>query len=457
MNPRHPTIRRPRQDAAPAPTAPVEATAEVAASPPASPAPAPVTPPAPPPPRPVAERLVAEPAVTVDLLAELDALGPDGLAALMRGNINRTPGVGDQVRGTVVRVTSDTVFIDIGGKAEAAMDRGEFDEAGPGPGEAITAYVLGVGDGGVRLARRLTGRAGRGVLEDARDSEIPIEGRVESRNSGGFVVRVAGAAAFCPVSQIDRLPGEDLDRFIGLTDLFLVTDLRGKDVVVSRRAIQEQNLAEEAAKLWATLQPGDACNGTVTGSKEFGVFVDVGGIQGLVPKSELGWDAGTTPPARGAAVSVRVLEINRETKRLTLSLRDPSIGPWSRVGKDFVAGEVYPARITRLAAFGAFAQLAPGLEGLIHISNLAEGRVEQAAHVVKPGQEVRVRLMSVDLEKQRLELGIKQAADGYEPQEAPPSRGGGPRPSASLGTMADLFAGIQVKPKAPPPAGTRRR
>lgn len=394
------------------------------------------------------------------LLAELDALPEGGLEALMFGAATaRRFHAGDRASGLVVRVTADTVFVDIGAKSEALMDRAEFEGTLPATGEAISAFVLSTEADGVRLARRLSGRAGLGMIEDAKEAEIPVEGRVEARNSGGFTVHVAGITAFCPVSQIDRYPDTDLDRYIGLSASFMVTDIRGKDVVVSRKAALVRDAAENAEKLWATIKEGDALDGVVAGVKEYGVFVDVGGVTGLMRRSEIGWDPDSIPPARGERVAVRVIEVDRDNRKLGLSMKDPTLGPWSRVGKDFHVGEVYPAKISRLTTFGAFASLAPGLDGLIHVSNLSKTRVEQPSHAVRPGQEVRVRVLGIDHERQRLELGIKQAEEGWEPDETE-RRAPAPSGPQSLGTMADLFSAVKLPSKAAPaaaPPGTRRK
>ena len=384
------------------------------------------------------------------LLAEFEALGKGGLDALLKGQTARRFRAGDRVTGTVVRVTADSIFVDIGGKAEASLDRSELDGAPPALGSSLTAQVLSTGADGIRLASRMSG-AGLSMLEDAHEAGIPVEGRVEARNSGGFTVRIGGVSAFCPVSQIDRVPESALDRYIGLTASFLITDVRGRDVVVSRRKLQYEAAEEMGAKLLTTLKSGDAVEGVVASTRDFGVFVDLGGLLGLVHRSELGWDPEALPPARGDRVSVRVLEVDRDKRKVSLSMKDQALSPWSRVGRDFHEGEVYAGKVTRLVAYGAFVSVAPGLEGLVHISNLANTRVEQPSSVVQPGQDVKVRVLGVDWERQRLDLGIKQAEGATEADLSVAAPG--PRAKAapqSLGTMADLWS--KVKLPAPAPA-----
>lgn len=453
--PRTSTIRRPREEAVGTETSAESPVVETAPAAPHSP-PAPPAAPAPAPAAAPAEREARAARQTLDgdaLLAELEALGRGGLDALLQGKSARRVRAGDRVTGIVVRVTADTVFVDVGGKAEASLDLSELD-AVPALGDSLTAQVLSTGADGIRLAARMSGRAGVDMLEDAREAGIPVEGRVEARNSGGFTVRIGGVSAFCPVSQIDRVPEADLDRYIGLTASFLIMDIRGRDVVVSRRKLQDEAAEETGAKLLATLKSGDAVEGVVASTRDFGVFVDLGGLLGLVHRSELGWDPEALPPARGDRVSVRVLEVDREKRKVSLSMKDQALSPWSRVGRDFHEGEVYPGKVTRLVAYGAFVSVAPGLEGLVHISNLANARVETPSAVVQPGQDVKVRVLGVDWERQRLDLGIKQA-EGAEEHEVG-AASSGPRPKAapqSLGTMADLMSKVKLPPpRAPAPA-----
>ena len=185
--------------------------------------------------------------------------------------------------------------------------------------------------------------------------------------------------------------------------------------------------------------------GVVTGVRDFGVFVDIGGIQGLVHVSELSWDSEATPPSRGDRVSVRVLDVDRDANRMSLSMKDPAFAPWNKVGVDFVIGGVYTGSVTRLTDFGAFVKLAPGLEGLVHISNIAKERIEHPGDVLKTGERVEVRLLNIDDDRQRLGLGIKQVkepgADAPKRDKPAPRR----HTSGSLGTMADLFGGLKLK------------
>lgn len=297
--------------------------------------------------------------------------------------------------------------------------------------------MLSTRGGELRLSRRLSGSAARDMLAQAYASEIPVEGRVSERNPGGFIIDLGGARGFCPVSQIDRFPGEDLDRFVGQTLSFRVTELRGGEAVVSHRIIQEASAEERAALQWATLQVGDELDGVVRSVQPFGAFVDLGGAEGLAHKSELGWGDIEDPSSvvhRGQQVRVRILEIDPARKRISLSLKDRAQDPWSLLGSRYQIGRVYEATVKRLADFGAFAELAPGLTGMIHIARLSEGHIDHPSEVLQPGQRVSVRILDVDYERRRLELDLKRDGD-----EAPAHRS----EAGGFGTLADLLKDLQ--------------
>lgn len=395
------------------------------------------------------------------LLAELNSIDPDELGRLMSEGAPRRYRPGDKVEGEVVRVRGLTAFVDIGAKSEAALNI-EDPEDTPSVGDTIEAYVLRADGRGIQISKQLGGRdADIDALEEAMEAEVPVEGRVISHNPGGFTVRVGQVSAFCPRSHIDRIVAEDLEPYVGQTYTFRVIDIEGSKVVISRREILDAELAETAAALWEKLAPGDALDGVVANVRDFGVFVDIGGVQGLVSKRELGWEADEAAlPKRGDKVRVRILEVDRARQRISMSMKDPAFSPWNKVGTEFIEGGVYEVKVVRLTEFGAFLRLAPGVEGLCHVSNISSKRIEAASDVLTVGETVKVRLLSIDHDRKRLELSIKQADDdAYTPEERPAPRA--KQPAASLGTMADLFGGIQVgerKPKkAPEPPNPNKK
>lgn len=383
---------------------------------------------------------------TVDndaLLAEIQNLSMDDLASLLGGGAPRQLATGDRVEGTVVRITFDSVFVDVGAKSEAVFDAGEF-EGKPAPrvGDTLGGFVASAGHRGIRLTRSLAGEGAFEALEAAAEDGTEVEGRVESRNPGGFVVKLGSIRAFCPISQISRLPAEDPDTWLGRTLPFRILEIKDRDIVVSHRKVEEAAAESEAATTWATLEEGDTRSGVVTGVKDFGAFVDIGGVRGLVPRREFGWGFDSPAPKVGTRVDVRVLSVDRDARRVSLSLRDPGARPWSRVGVDFVESGRYAAKVSRLTDFGAFVALAPGLEGLVHVSKLSTERVARPSDVVTEGQTVDVTILAIDHDRERLQLSMRE--DDAESAAAAPRQKVAKQPKQSLGTFGDLFAGINL-------------
>ncbi len=351
-------------------------------------------------------------------LADLELLAsmnPDELAAFMEGSsrgVALEPGT--KVTGTITRVGSDTVFVDLGGKSEGQLERGDLENPEVTPGDEVTAFVVRADDGAVLLTTKLTGAAAAEHLADAQAAGLPVEGRVESRNKGGFTVRVGPVRAFVPASQMSRQQGVDPDSFVGQTFQFEVVET-GDRVVLSRRALQEREAEAKADALWPTLEEGQPHRGLVTSVQPFGFFVDIGGVDGLVPRSEIGWGRIDDPRQAvkaGQAVEVVVLQVDRVARKLTLSAKALEDDPWSAVGTEFVGGGVYAGTVVNTTEFGVFVQLTPGLEGLVHVSRLGAARPAK-------GDALDVRLLEVDHERRRLSLapvldGAQAASSGQE-------------------------------------------
>lgn len=347
--------------------------------------------------------------IDLDDLAAIASMDEAELAALMDGSLPAGEvEVGQKITGTVSRVGATDVFVEIGGKSEATIDRAELPHAQVG--QEIEAMVLHNDDQGVKLSLKLSGQAALEHLEDAMESGTPVEGVVRSRNRGGYEVAIGSVSAFCPMSMISRIPGLDPDSYIGQVLPFRVIET-GDKVVLNRRVLQEEEMAEKAAELWATLEVGDARRGTVRNVQPFGVFVDIGGIDGLVPKREwLGSD-----PTPGQGVEIHVIDIDRANQRLTLSARDPANDPWNAVGVEIRRGDVLDGKVTRVAPFGVFVELREGVEGLVHTSRLPSGPP-------KPGSTLTVKINDIDLDRQRLELA-PVSGDGVQPAKGEPVKG----------------------------------
>jgi small subunit ribosomal protein S1 len=350
---------------------------------------------------------------TDDLLA-IAQMDKDELAALMEGAVRPDAlETGAEVKGTITRVNDQQILVDIGGKSEAWMERGELPEAELG--QSVTAYVLHAGESAVRLSMQLSGQAASAFLDEALASGIPVEGHVASANKGGFEVRIGDTRAFCPRSLISRHYVEAPEAFVGQTLQFKVIEIdeQSDKIVLSRRALEEERAEEFAKTFWQDVKVGQTLEGVIRNVQPFGVFVDVGGVDGLIPRSELGW--GDDSPAdlygSGEEVTVRVIDVNPTEKKLTLSMKNPDQAPWKRVGSEFVEGGVYDGTVARVTSFGAFIRLADGLDGLVHVSKLARG-------LPKQGDAMQVRVLSIDHERQRIALA--PFVEGEVPEGAGP-------------------------------------
>jgi small subunit ribosomal protein S1 len=314
--------------------------------------------------------------------------------------------VGDRLDAVVIQVGRDAVFVELDGKQQAFLEAAEVrDEDGTismKVGDKITAHVVEVNDeqGVVRLGRSLGKPGSVAALEQAKAAGMGVEGKVTGVNKGGIEVELAGTRAFCPMSQVDarRIDEEEAKALIGQTLRFLVTDVRegGKNVVLSRRGLLAREASESATRALSDVVPGAVLRGTVTGVRDFGAFVDLGGIEGLIPRSEISHDRSAAigdSLKPGDAVEVQVLEVKdveaarpgAPTKKITLSLKALAADPWTEL--DIVEGRVIKGTVVRITEFGRFIRLAPAIEGLLHISELGKnakgGEGEELLVVVK--------------------------------------------------------------------------
>ncbi|MCP4873414.1 MAG: 30S ribosomal protein S1 [Proteobacteria bacterium] len=378
--------------------------------------------------------LLGDAVQTGSALDAADLSGADALAAEMNQDfaalLAATGGMtefknGDKVRGTVVSITNDSVFVDLGMKSEAWLDKREcLDDDGNltvEVGQDIDAQIVKVFAEGVRLSRGALKAAELSeMLAEAHQGRIPIEGKVTGFNDGGLEVRIGSRRAFCPKSQIDREFTEDLAAHVGETYRFLVTryDPTGRKIVVSRRSLLESEAKEMAKETRALLQEGAVVDGSVRKLAPFGAFVDLGGVDGLIHISELSWDRVEDPStvvSVGDVVRVKILRIDKAKDRIGLSLRKAQGDPWKTLKDDWEVGKTYEGTVTRLADFGAFIKLAPGLEGLCHVSELDWKRVKHPRDVLTEGQTITVKLLEVDKKKRRLSLSVKQVS-GADPR-----------------------------------------
>ncbi len=250
-----------------------------------------------------------------------------------------------------------------------------------------------------------------------------VEARVTGSNKGGLEVDVNGLRGFMPISQIDLYRVEDVAPFLNQRLLCLVTeaDPVERNLVVSRRALLEKEREASREKLWAELNEGQVRQGVVRSLKDFGAFVDLGGVDGLLHVSEMSWTRVQDPASvvqPGQSIKVVVLKIDHERRKVSLGLKQLQPSPWDTVTEKYHAGTVVTGKVSRLMDFGAFVELEPAVEGLIHISELAPQRVRRVADVVKAGQEVQVMVLNVDPAQRRISLSLKAALPQEEPETA---------------------------------------
>jgi small subunit ribosomal protein S1 len=327
---------------------------------------------------------------------------------------------GEIVTGTVVRVGREWVFVDLGGKSEGVIAVQEFkgeedDEITVKTGDEIEATVLTT-RGGVRLSVKLQkGDQNMDVLRDAYESEIPVEGRVIETNRGGFRIDIGEQRAFCPISQIDLNFVENPEQYVGETYHFRIIEFNTEqgNVVVSRRIILEQERKAMGAQVREGLKPGQILTGIVKKLMPFGAFVDIGGLDGLVHISEIAWERIENPAdylTEGQTIQVKVLKFDEDRDRLALSIKEATRDPWSTVAEAFPEGSILDGLVTRLERFGAFVRVTPGIEGLVHISDMTwAGRVRHPSDLISEGDTIKVQVLKIDTAQRRLSLGMKQA------------------------------------------------
>lgn len=329
---------------------------------------------------------------------------------------------GQRVTARIVAITADTIFVSTGSKVDGIVERDEMEVDGQLPcqiGDALDLYVVTANPQEVKLSRILRGAGSLLALEEAREAGLPIEGKVLGLIKGGYAVEIMKRQAFCPVSQIDLRPPENPEAPVGQIHPFLIARLEksGRNIVVSRRALLEREQAENREALLAEVQEGSVLEGTVSRLAPFGAFVELApGVEGLAHVSELSWSRIAQADeilSVGDRVRVKILDIVREDKgvRISLSIKQVTDDPWKDVAARLTEGDVVTGKVTRNAPFGSFVEILPGVEGLVHLSELSyEKRVHKADEVVVPGDKVSVKIKEIDAEKRRISLSLRDAA-----------------------------------------------
>ncbi len=332
---------------------------------------------------------------------------------------------GDVVTGKVVRIDQDEVLVDIGYKSEGVILLNELsirksvdphDEVSLG--EEVDALVLTKEDQDGRLLlskKRARFEKAWRKIEAAAESGEPVEGTVIEVVKGGLIIDL-GVRGFLPASLVDIRRVQNLDEFLGQKIECKVIELNRSrnNVVLSRRAVLEEERKEVRQQILDRLQPGMVVEGAISNIVDFGAFVDLDGIDGLIHISELSWSHVNHPSeilSIGDLVPVKVLDIDRERQRISLGLKQTQADPWQRVIDTYAVGDELEGKVTKVVTFGAFVEIMDGVEGLVHISELAQHHVENPREIVEPGQDVRVRILEIDSERRRLSLSVKRVVD----------------------------------------------
>ena len=361
---------------------------------------------------------------------------------------------GRTIQGTIVAIGSEVAFVNVGGKGEAMISLDELkNEEGAlevAVGDRIQAMVVST-EGGLTLSRKLIrGAATSRQLEDAFRARVPVEGKVIQAVKGGYEIRIAGQRGFCPVSQIDIERDTDPATHIGRTYAFRIIEFKegGKNLVVSRRALLEEEQRARADEVRRSIEVDAVLTGRVVSVRDFGAFIDLGaGVQGLLHVSELGWSRVSNVSAiltPGQETTVKVLRIEDEGQKIALGRKQLTADPWLTVQDTYRVGQIYAGRVTRLAEFGAFVELAPGIEGLVPMSETSATSKKDLAKALPIGADVQVIVLEMDPAARRLKLSAK-VAEAHEAAEVREYTERHQAPETGFGSLADKLKGALRK------------
>ncbi|MFZ3045100.1 MAG: S1 RNA-binding domain-containing protein [Desulfatirhabdiaceae bacterium] len=358
---------------------------------------------------------------------EIESIDPDepSFAELLKNDdriVGNVPHVGDRLSGKIIAMSRETVFVDIHTKTDGMVDKtGLLDEFGHFPyaiGDMLDLYVVSLKDDDIHLSRALSGAGGQEMLREAYENRIPVSGKVESVCKGGFNVQIFKQRAFCPVSQMDTRSISNMEDYIGLSGEFLIIQFteNGKNVVVSRKALILEEQAKLREEFMKNLTKDAIYDGTVVRIMPYGAFIElIPGVEGMVHVSEITWSSHTRVEEAlsvGQKVQVMVSDIQQTDKpdqtRLSLSMKQIGENPWHSLNETIHEGDRVSGRVTRLAPFGAFVEIAEGIEGLIHISEMSHTRrINKPEEILQEGETVQVMIKEIDTARQRISLSLK--------------------------------------------------
>jgi small subunit ribosomal protein S1 len=365
-----------------------------------------------------------------DLEAELEAeLAAADVESMLGGAAGmperREPlAEGTRVNAQVLKTHQDSVYVALGGPDEGVVPFEQFTDSEPTPGQSIDVLVRGFNRADGLYMCTLPGATIDAADWSDLEEGAVVEAVVTGQNSGGLECKVGAVRAFMPISQITEYRVEDVSEFVGQKMICLVTEAneRRGNLVLSRRAILEREREQKRKEQLEKIEPGDTLEGTVRSVKDFGAFVDLGGLDGLIHVSKLSWERIKHPSEvleEGQKVKVKVDTVDKESGKIGLSYRDLLENPWDSAEADFAVGTIHKGTVTRIASFGCFVRLAAGVEGLVHVSELAHHRVSKVDAFVSEGQEVEVKVLSFDRDSQKIGLSMKAAKKIAEDDSKP--------------------------------------
>lgn len=359
---------------------------------------------------------------------------------------------GQVIEAKIVRITPEWIFLDVGGKSEGYLDARELlndkGELTIREGEPIRVYFLSSRENELHFTTRITGaEAGRAFLEEAAQNHIPVEGTVTKEVKGGYEIRLPGGLrGFCPYSQMGTRRTENAAELIGQRRTFRILEYRekGRNIILSNRAVLEEEDAARREQIKSRLSEGAILMGTVTAIRDFGAFVDIDGVQGLIPYSELSWERGADINQLlkpGQEVNVRIIKLDPERDRITLSLRAAQPDPWENILEKYPVGSRHTGRVGHLEEFGAFVSLEPGVDGLIHISKMRKGKkLRHAREALAEGEQVEVEIEKIKKGKRRISLALVATREETFQREKEEHVGDySSEPASPFGSMGDLL------------------
>lgn len=371
---------------------------------------------------PMAPSSVPKPNLREKLSAELEAelaeaLGEKSLDEIIAGE-SRGVAIGEsllpetKVRGLVTKVHRDSVFMDLGGSNQGLISLRQFGEKPPVEGDYVEVIVDNFNEAEGFYQLHKPGGAVASADWSQVSEGLVVEARVTAANKGGVECSVGALRGFIPASQVSLYRVENLEELIGQKFNCLITEANPdkRNLVLSRRAVLEKEKEEGRIQTMKDLAPGQIREGTVRSLRDFGAFVDIGGVDGLLHVSQLSWARIKHPSdllAEGQKIQVKIQKIDPDTQKISLTMRELFESPWSKIEQKFNVGGIVSGKVSKIMQFGAFVELEPGVEGMVHISELAHHRVFRVSDVVKEGQAVDVKVLQIDRDKQRISLSLK--------------------------------------------------